>query len=61
MENNIEKVSLWFIHLHSFHRIVKNFQKQSNTGQFFNLTKKAQKSHIALENFGICTGWCPIG
>ena len=26
MENNIEKVNLRFIHLHSFHRIVTNFQ-----------------------------------
>jgi hypothetical protein len=26
MENNIEKVNLRFIHIHSFHRIVKNFQ-----------------------------------
>jgi hypothetical protein len=48
MENNIEKVSLWFIHLHSFHRIVKNFQKQSNTGQFFEPYEKSPKKVILL-------------
>jgi len=48
MENNIEKVSLWFIHLHSFHRIVKNFPKQSNTGQFFEPYEKSPKKVILL-------------
>jgi hypothetical protein len=51
MENNIEKVNLLFIHLQSFHRIVKNFPKQSNTGQVFELFEKALKSHSALKTF----------
>jgi hypothetical protein len=48
MENNIEKVNLWFIHLHCFHRIVKKFQKKSNTGQFFELYEKSPKKVILL-------------
>jgi len=48
MENNIEKVNLRFIHLHNFHRIVKIFQKQSNTGHFYKLFKKSPKKVILL-------------
>jgi hypothetical protein len=48
MENNIEKVYLRFIHLHSVHRIVKNFQKQSNTSHFFELFEKSTEKVIKL-------------
>jgi hypothetical protein len=54
MENNIEKVNLWFIHLHSFQRIVKNFQKRQTPVNFLNFSKKAQKGHIAVKTYGIC-------
>ena len=50
MENNIEKVSLWFIHLHSFHRIVKNFQKSLTPVNFLNFSKKAQKRSYCSKN-----------